>query len=81
MQFDPQSGDLIRFETIRCHDAKHPAMRWWGDLISGESQDGKAPTRTINATWEDEGTPWLSVEIEELAMNADLSSYIRQKGP
>jgi hypothetical protein len=80
MQFDPQSGELIRYETQRCFDAKHPSMRWWGDLTSGKSQDGE-PTRTINATWENEGTPWLIVEIEEVALNADLSRSIRQKGP
>jgi len=81
MQFDPQSGELIRYETIRCLDDKHPAMRWWGDVTSVESQNGEQQTRTLNATWENEGTPWLIVEIEETTLNVDLSTYIRQKGP
>ncbi len=37
MQFDPQSGDLIRYETNRCHDARGGTMRWWGDVTFGAS--------------------------------------------
>ncbi len=82
IQFDPQSGEMIRYETNRCHDAKKGTIRWWGDITtSGESQNGKPRNKITTATWEDEGTPWIVFEVEEAAFNADLSSYIRQKGP
>jgi hypothetical protein len=81
IQFDPQSGRIIHFETERCRSAKAGTMRWWGDIKSGESLNGDLPGMIMSATWEDEGTPWLVFELEETAFNADLSGYIRQKGP
>ena len=32
-------------------------------------------------TWADEGTPWLVVNLEEVAYNVDVSDYIRAQGP
>jgi hypothetical protein len=36
---------------------------------------------TFKVVWEDEGTPWLIYNVEEMVFNADLTSYIRQTGP
>ena len=79
--FDPQSGDLVHFETERYRDAKLGTITWSGDLAYAESQDGEPRTQTLAATWEDEGTPWLIYTLEETVFNADLSGYIRQRGP
>lgn len=81
MQFDPQSGELIRYETNRCHDADGGTLRWWGDVTSVKSRNGGRPNKMINAEWEDESAPWLYFEVEETAFNADLTSYIHQVGP
>jgi hypothetical protein len=81
IQFDQQSGELIHYETERYHDAKVGSIGWWGDIMQAEKQNGKVPDRIITATWEDEGTPWLSFAVKETSFNMDLSSYIRQRGP
>ncbi len=79
LTFDPQTGGLLRMETMRCHDEKVGRMRWWGEIVLGRDGDGK-PATYITATWEDEGTPWLAYEMEETVFNTDVSAYIRQTG-
>ncbi len=80
IQFDPQSGELTHFETMRCRDNKVGRIRWFGDITSTKGQDGKTRNTVLSATWEDEGTPWLIVEVEDSNYNADLGSYIGKKG-
>lgn len=79
--FDPQSGELTRFETERYRDANVGTLRWWGDKTVAEGQPGQPPNVVFAVTWEDEGTPWLVYELEQAVFNADLSGYIRQSGP
>jgi Family of unknown function (DUF6544) len=81
IQFDPQSGDLIRYETNRYRDEKLGILRWWGDITYGDRRDGELPNKIISATWEDEGTPWIFFEVENVTFNVDLSDYIHQRGP
>ena len=81
IQFDPQSGEMVRFETERYRDAKAGTLRWWGEVMDGKIQPGVPPDLVLAVTWEDEGTPWLVYALEEVAFNADLSAYIRQAGP
>ncbi|HSB66792.1 MAG TPA: DUF6544 family protein [Anaerolineales bacterium] len=81
IQFDPLSGEMTHYETIRYHDAKSGTIRWWGDITFSPSVDGQLLNKVITAIWEDEGTPWLSAAVEELQFNADLSDYIHQRGP
>jgi hypothetical protein len=78
--FDPQTGELVRMETLRYYDKKVGKLRWWGERIQGGDRDGQ-PTTTLAATWEGEGTPWLVCEIEEAVFNSDVSAYIHQTGP
>lgn len=69
--FDPQTGAMTRIETMRYRDANGEKIRWWGDLAG----------RRWEIVWEDEGTPWLVADIEEVILNSDVSEYIEQKGP
>jgi Family of unknown function (DUF6544) len=78
--FDPQTGELVRMETLRYYDEKVGKLRWLAERAQVRGHDGQ-PTTTLAATWEGEGTPWLVCEIEEAVFNADVSAYIRQKGP
>ncbi len=81
IQFDPQSGELVHYETVRYHDAKTGNIHWWGDLTTENRQNVKSSNKVMSATWEDEGTPWLVFKIKETAFNANLSSYISKRGP
>ena len=73
-EFDPASGDFVRLETLRLRDSKTPPMRWW---CESPTVDGR---KVFTATWEDEGTPWLTEWLEDAVYNADVSAYLLQKG-
>jgi hypothetical protein len=81
LEFDPQTGMITRFETLRYRDEKLGVIRWWGDFIYLTDQNGDPVLDSFTATWEDEGTPWLRIAFEDMVFNADVSEYIRQKGP
>jgi hypothetical protein len=82
IQFDPQSGEPIYAETNRYLDARLGIIRWWVEITTiNNNENTGTSNQVMTATWENDGTPWLSFEIKETAFNADLSSYIHQKGP
>lgn len=80
LRFDPATGLLTQYETLRYRDEKLGKVRWWGDLIYATGADGKPALQEFRVTWEDEGTPWLKAKLEEMEFNADIGEYIRQKG-
>ena len=81
VQFDPQTGTVARMETLRYRDEKAGKLRWWTETIQGKSQNGKPAPEYAAATWEDESTPWLVIELEESVFNSDVNTYICQTGP
>jgi hypothetical protein len=80
VQFDPQTGLMTRMETLRYRDQKVGKLRWWGDISWGSGPDGRPVPQSIAVTWEDEGTPWLVANIEDIVFNSDVSTYIQQTG-
>ncbi len=81
VEFEPQSGMMTHIETLRYRDEKSGFLRWWGDHIYGIDQNGDPVLEGFSVTWEDEGTPWLKIKVEDMVFNTDVSQYIRQKGP
>jgi len=79
--FDAQTGSMTRVETMRYRDERAGVIRWWGEMIQGESQNGQTAPTYLEVTWEDEDTPWLNYQIEDTVFNTDVSKYIRQTGP
>ena len=75
--FDPKTGAMTRMETLRYRDEKLGMLRWWGEM----SQAKGSPPMLMKVTWEDEGTPWLVVNLEEMVFNPTIDEYIRQRGP
>lgn len=80
LRFDPATGLLTQYETLRYRDEKLGKVRWWGDLIYVTGADGKPVVQSFDVTWEDEGTPWLKAKLEQMVFNSDIKDYIRQKG-
>jgi hypothetical protein len=66
---------------VRYRDAKLGKLRWWGDITPAKNQNGGSAVATFKLIWEDEGTPWLVYNVEEIVANTDVSTYIRQTGP
>jgi hypothetical protein len=81
VHFDPQSGRILRMETLRNRDAKSGQILWTAGSLTIPGR-GSLPARDLQtATWADEGTPWLVIENDEVVYNTDVSQYILQKGP
>ena len=79
VDFDQQTGLMTRMETLRYRDAKVGKLRWWGEVMPVNNRTGRLVTR-FAVSWEDEGTPWLVIQIEDIVFNSGVSSYIRQTG-
>ena len=82
VRFDPASSLMIMLEAMRWKEATDEAKTLW---INGATEwgklDGQNTLLTGSVTWLDEGTPWAIFTVEELLFNADLTEYIRVKGP
>jgi hypothetical protein len=79
--FDPETGLLVSMEALRYKDAtiteKTP---WLLEPLTWDTYHGVLIPSRSQVTWADEGTPWLIVEVEDIAFNVNVSSYIRAKG-
>ncbi len=80
--FDSETGLLQSMEALRYQDATDTEKIPWllEPIAWGTYHDMLIPT-TSSATWVNEGTPWLIVEIEDVAYNVDVQEYIRARGP
>jgi hypothetical protein len=54
LEFDPGTGMLTRYETLRYRDEKLGLIRWWGDFTYAEDANGDPVLEKFAATWEDE---------------------------
>jgi hypothetical protein len=81
VHFDPQTGRMLRMETMRNRDAKSGQILWTAGTVTVPARGSQAAKELQAATWADEGTPWLIMETEDIVFNTDISDYILQKGP
>jgi len=81
VRFDPQTGMMQRMETRRYRDEKVGELGWWGDINQAAGEEGQPERTSFTVTWEDEGSPWLKAELEEVVFNSEVREYIRQRGP
>jgi hypothetical protein len=80
--FDPQTSLIQSVQTLRYRDAADTEkIPWLLEPIAWKTYHGMLVPTTATATWQDEGTPWLVIEIEDIAYNVDVKEYIRAKGP
>lgn len=80
--FDPQTGLLASMEALRYKGASATEKTpWLLEPLAWDAYHGMFIPSRSQATWADEGTPWMIVEVEDVAFNVDISSYIRAEGP
>jgi hypothetical protein len=79
--FDPETALIQSMEALRYREATDQAKIPWvlEPLEWGTFHGVKIPS-VSSVTWQDEGTPWLVIEVEELAYNVDAAEYIRARG-
>jgi hypothetical protein len=80
--FDPETGLIQAMESLRhkqaTDEAKTPCLfeaSQWSTL------QGAMIPLLGSVTWQDEGTPWLVFNVEEIVYNVDVEQYIRARGP
>jgi hypothetical protein len=81
-RFDPQTGLLDTLQAMRYRDKKDtkPTL-WTTEAREWDDLDGFT-TMTVGAvTWFAQGKPWARFDVEDLVYNADVSEYVRAKGP
>jgi hypothetical protein len=80
--FDEATGLLRRLEALRYRSASDTAkLPWRIEPLGWRTFAGMRLPSPVAVTWEDEGTPWLVMTVEDVAYNVDVSAYIRSSGP
>jgi hypothetical protein len=80
--FDPATGLISSMETLRYREAAdEEKIAWRLEMLSWAEFHGILIPSSSAATWADEATPWLIIEVEDIAYNVDVTSYIRSVGP
>ncbi len=81
VKFDSQSGLITSLEALRYRDAADSEkIPWLLEIQSWTEFQGIKIPHHSSVTWADEGTPWLKIEIEDVAYNVDINNTIRAKG-
>lgn len=82
VRFDPESGLLRLMEAMRYKQATSPSKTLWiTESLEWGSLDGSTALLTGAVTWFDEGSAWATFTVEEVVYNADVTGYIRSRGP
>jgi hypothetical protein len=80
--FDAGTGLIQSMEALRYREATDEArIPWLLEALEWETSHGVRIPSLSSVTWQDEGTPWLVVEVEEVVFNVNIEEYIRAKGP
>ncbi len=81
VRFDSETGFPVTFEAMRYHDSKSfEKVLWVNRFLDFQSGNGKAFFTTGSARWMDQNSPWAYFTVESIIFNADVTSYVRQKG-
>ena len=81
VRFDPATGMPWLLESMR-YRGSAGAKTLWLNQIEAWGMVGTYTLPTVTAvTWADEGTPWASFTVEDVAYNVDVASLPTATGP
>jgi hypothetical protein len=82
VRFNPQTGLIDMMEAMRYRELGQgqPKILWIVSTEEGKPVAGANISSAGSVMWLDQGKPWAYFNLEELIYNADVSTYIRQKG-
>ena len=76
VHFDPESGLITHMTALRYRDEQSGKTPWRVDFTSWQTANGvKMPAR-IAVTWEDQGEPWSTWDIEQVFWNVNISKTL-----
>lgn len=81
LTFDPETGLIESMEAQRYRDVSDVAkIPWKVELISWDAYQGLLIPSFSTVTWADQGSPWLIIDIDDIAYNVDITTFIRSRG-
>jgi hypothetical protein len=81
VRFDPETGFVEWFEAMRFQGSKSPAkILWLNHVTETEKNKDLMSFKTGSVTWMNDGKPWAYFTVENIALNVDVNTYVRQKG-
>lgn len=82
VRFDPHTGLISHTESMRYKDAAVETKTLWiNEAKEWQDQNGELTLVVGAVTWFDDGLPWAVFSVDEVVYNADVSEYVRRRGP
>ena len=76
-RFDPETGRLWLLESMRYRDAGSEGKTLWlNEVLAWDEIGGHAVPSRATLTWFDEGTPWATWNVEEVAYGVDAGEFL-----
>lgn len=81
VRFNPDSGMVQYFESMRYREANSPSPSLWiNQALSWERLNGWLLPKQTAVTWFEEGQPWAVFDTLEVVFNSNVEQYILGKG-
>lgn len=81
VRFDPDTGLVTWFESMRYQRSNSPAkVLWMNQTLEWTTLNGRPFAATGAAIWMDDGKPWAVFTVEDVRYNVDVEEYIRARG-
>jgi hypothetical protein len=82
IRFDPESGLPHLMEAMRYREAASPAKTLWlNELHAWAAVNGHTISTVAWLTWLDDGLPWATFTVEDVAYNTAVDTSLAAKGP
>lgn len=82
VRFDPETGLITWFESMRYHNASSPTKTLWlNHGLEWRTLNGTLTNTTGAAIWMDDGKPWAIFAVEDIVTNVDVREYVWGQGP
>lgn len=75
--FHPQTGRLVTITALRHRHGTPEKVIWRADYLNWRTLHGVLLPVKLQATWDDQGTPYAVMEIDGAAFNLDVAAYLR----
>lgn len=81
VRFDPDTGRVTWFESMRYHGTTSPSKTLWlNQNLEWRTLNGQTMSTSGSAIWMDDGKPWAIFHVEDVRFNVDVGEYIRARG-
>lgn len=80
-RFDPATDRLRVLESMRYKHAGSGKILWLNEMQAWGPLGGQTVPVRSTVTWADDGTPWLRLSVEELAVNVPVDTSRTATGP